>query len=107
MLLPAGWPLAVAAGRLPPVMPVVVLSRRQLSTSPPSPEMYWNARLGAAGKQCGYWDYDPLRLPRYGQPAGKMGGAMWLWTLRQQTERIKSLRPSLLLNLRLYCYYKH
>jgi hypothetical protein len=42
-----------------------------------------------------------------GQPAGKMGGAMWLWALGQQTERIKSLRPSLLLNPRLYCYYKH
>jgi hypothetical protein len=36
-----------------------------------------------------------------------MGGAMWLWALGQQTERIKSLRPSLLLNPRLYCYYKH
>jgi hypothetical protein len=40
-------------------------------------------------------------------PAGKMGGDMWLWALGQQTERIKSLRPSLLLNPRLYCYYKH
>jgi hypothetical protein len=39
--------------------------------------------------------------------AGKMGGAMWLWALGQQTERIKSLRPSLLLNPRLLCYYKH
>jgi hypothetical protein len=57
---------AVAAGKLPPV---VVLSRRQLSTSPPSPKMYWNARLNAAGKQCGYWNSDPLRLPRP-RPAG-------------------------------------
>jgi hypothetical protein len=45
--------------------------------------------------------------PQHGQPAGKMGGAMWLWALGQQTERIKTLRPSLLLNPRLYCYYKH
>jgi hypothetical protein len=30
---------------------VVILSRRWLSTSPPSPEMHWNARLNAAGKQ--------------------------------------------------------
>jgi hypothetical protein len=27
--------------------------------------------------------------------AGKMGGAMWLWALGQQTERIKPIRPSL------------
>jgi hypothetical protein len=31
--------------------PVVVLLRRQLSTHPLSPEMHWNARLNAAGKQ--------------------------------------------------------
>jgi hypothetical protein len=30
-----------------------------------------------------------------GQPAGKMGGAMWLWALGQQTERIKSLIKAL------------
>jgi hypothetical protein len=67
--------------------------------------MQWNARLNAAGKQCGFWNSGP----QHGQPAGKMGGAMWLWALGQQTERIKSLRPSLLLNPRLYCYcyYKH
>jgi hypothetical protein len=32
---------------------------------------------------------------RHGQPAGKMGGAMWLWALGQQTERIKSRFPPL------------
>jgi hypothetical protein len=48
--------LAVAAGRLPPV---VVSSCRELSTSPTSPEMYWNARLNAAGKQCGFWNSGP------------------------------------------------
>jgi hypothetical protein len=26
--------------------------------------MYWNARLNTAGKQCGYWNAGPLRLPR-------------------------------------------
>jgi hypothetical protein len=35
----------------------------------------------------------------------------WLWALEQQTDRIKSLtpglRPSLLPNPRLCCYYKH
>jgi hypothetical protein len=51
------------------------------------------------------WSFAPAS--RHGQPAGKMGGAMWIWALGQQTERIKSLRPSLLRNSRLYCYYKH
>jgi hypothetical protein len=44
----------------------------------------------------------PATATASGQPAGKMGGAMWLWALGQQTERIKSLRPSILINPRLY-----
>jgi hypothetical protein len=55
-ILPAARRLAVAAGRLPPVF---VSSCRELSTSPPSPEMYWNARLNAAGKQYGFWNSGP------------------------------------------------
>jgi hypothetical protein len=30
--------------------------------------MYWNARLNAAGKQCGFWNSDP----QHGQSAGKL-----------------------------------
>jgi hypothetical protein len=48
-ILPAGWPLAVAAGRLPPV---VVLSRRGLSTSPSSPEMLEAVRLASPRTLC-------------------------------------------------------
>ena len=44
----------------------------------------------------------PLASPR---TTGKMGGAMWLCALEQQTERIRPLTPSLLLNPRLCCYY--
>ena len=59
-----------ATQHAPPGTPVVVLSCRGLSTSPPSPAMYWNARLNAAGKQYGFWNSDP----QHGKPAGKMGG---------------------------------
>jgi hypothetical protein len=31
--------------------------------------MYWNARLNAAGKQCGFWDSDP----QHGQDGRQMG----------------------------------
>jgi hypothetical protein len=81
---------------------VVVPSRRQLPTRPLSPEMDWDARLNAAGNAA----IGTLIPCASHHSHGKLGGAMWLWALEQQTERIKSLRPSLLPNPHLYCYYE-
>jgi hypothetical protein len=39
----------------------------QPARSPPTPEMYWNARLNAAGKQYGFWNSGPQHGAR---PAG-------------------------------------